>query len=81
MISVKMGDRVRWTNSAGTQRGSVVGIEITDKEGGELIPILTLEYFADNRVNRATMVATRTNFTLLAFRVLFRDGGWSAEDQ
>jgi hypothetical protein len=70
---IKIGDRVRWSSSAGTFRGEVVDMRIALNAAKELVPWITIQIMDMYAYKRVEICGSAFSLKMLNFRVNFRD--------
>jgi hypothetical protein len=72
--TILIGDRVRWTSSAGTLRGEVIRIVRTKNAAGDMIDWIHVEYHNEKSPTKKSItVLADTSLEMLNFVVTFRD--------
>jgi hypothetical protein len=70
---VKLGDRVRYTSSAGLMRGEVVDMCLGLNAAGTIVPWIMIQYMDMYAYKRVEICGTEDNLKMMKFRVNFRD--------
>jgi hypothetical protein len=70
---IKIGDRVRWSSSAGTFRGEVADMRLGLNAAKELVPWITIQIVDMYAYKRVEICGSAFSLKMLNFRVNFRD--------
>jgi len=71
---VQIGDRVRWTSSAGVHRGEIVNMCLALNSAGTLVPWIDIKYTNfRGLVKTVRLCGSDEHLKMLRFRVNFRD--------